>query len=1436
MQKRQRSRLLPITGLILGTLVWLANSGNPPTGKTGSSFNGNCNECHTANNFTGMVEVTGFPATANPNETYDINLKITATSGNPTKGGFQLVVVDGNNANCGDLISIAGNGTGTEMDLQSREYMEQRNGKNFAGGAVSWNFQWKAPSSMNGSTIKAFFIGNMCNGTGGSAGDNPVWDNITFSFAGPPPLTAEITSSTNPSCNGSANGSATVEGTGGSTPYTYAWTGGQTTQTAVNLAAGTYTATVTGANGSGTATASVTLTQPPVLNLNVNISGSVTCTTSATATASATGGTPGYTFSWSDGQTGDVAIFDEIGTYSVTATDNNGCTKATTVNITGNITLPLAFADAPSAINCFSPQVQLSGAGSSTGTAFTYQWTTIGGNIVSGATTLNPTVNQCGTYLLTVTNNTNGCTATASTSPECLVTPPDATASGGTITCSNPAIRLSGNSNTPGVSYTWSGPGISPANQFEQNPEVNAPGIYTLTVTNPENGCTKTAVATVGFDITAPTANGSVSGILTCVVNSVSLNLTTNTPNATFEWTGPNGFSSNIPNPSVSVGGNYFGAVTNPANGCRGFDTVTVVSNTTPPGASAFVSGQINCLADSVILSGSSPAAPNATYTWIGNNFQANSQNAVTYNPGAYTLVVTGTGNGCTSSAVVNVVENTTIPTDSIVPPANLNCNNASIQLNATPSSQGPNFKYVWTAKEGGHIVSGDTTLTPVVDSIGKYFLQITNIENGCISLDSVKVKLSPPVTAAISSIQQVSCFNGSNGSVTVAGAGGNGIFTYVWNTGDSTPTATNLVAGVYFVSITDGENCSSTLPVTITQPDQLVANASATGETSLGANDGTATANPSGGTAGYTYLWSTGATSQTITNLDPGPVTVSVTDTNGCISVETVTVNAFGCNLSGSISATNTTCQGSNDGLAAVSLSGATNPVSYNWSNGESTQSVNNLSPGTYTVDVVDGSGCPAVFSVSITEPPALSANATATGVTAIGATDGTATASPTGGTAGYQYQWSTGGSSSTISGLAPGTYTVSVTDANGCTTQQTVNVPAFNCALSASISAVPTSCFGSANGQATVTLSNGTQPYSYLWSNNETTQNINNLPAGTYTVVATDGAGCAISQTAQISQPDILVIHIFNIQHVECPDDTDGQFEVNVTGGTAPYSFTWPGGIPGSLGVGTYQFSVTDNNGCTATASVSIVATDSLPPALACPADIQVCGPGFISYGAPSVTDNCGVPVPPIVISGPASGSVFDEGTTVIVYEATDESGNKATCSFNITVFPTSDILIDQTTNDMNGQNLGSISVTVVGISPFTYSWNKNGVPFASTEDLSGIGVGSYTLVITDGNGCTSALAPVIITNTVGTADLSETGTLKLWPNPSSAFIQLEIIDLDVLSAQLVDLRGSLVQEISLKSLTQPIDVQSIPAGMYCLVVNTADGQVLSLKFVKE
>ena len=1414
-------------------LVWLANNGNPPTGKTGAQpFDGNCNDCHSGSAYNATIDVLGFPATADPDATYDISFTVTATLGAPTKAGFQLVVVDANDDDCGDLIPANGQ-TGTES-FSGREYIEHRGGKTFAGGVVSWDFKWKAPMSVPGNTVKVYYISNLCNGNGGTGGDNPVWENLSFAFAGSPPLSASISSSTNPACNGASTGSATVEATGGNLPYTYLWSGGgQTGQTATNLMAGTYTVTVTGAGGSGTITAVATLTQPPALTLTTSVSGSVSCITTASATATAGGGTPDYTFLWSDGQTSSTVFFDQPGVYTVTATDDNGCTKVATVNITGNTTAPTAVAGPAGVLTCLVTQIQLNGAGSSAGSNFNYLWTaTSGGNIVSGATTLTPTVNQCGTYTLKVTNTTNGCTASSTVAVTCVISPPNATAIGATITCTTPGVVLMGNSTTLGVTYSWSGSGITPANQNQQNPTVDQAGTYTLTVTDPANGCSKTATATVLANTTPPTAVGSVSSPLTCSITSVQLNLTTNVPNAVFAWTGPNSFDTILANPSVLIPGDYFGIVTNLANGCKSFDTITVLQNIAPPGATAAADGQITCVNDSVQLNGNSPLEPNVTYFWTSQNFSSSLQNPRVDTAGTYLLTVIGLANGCTSSAVATVGQNIAVPFDSIVKPGNLNCNNASIQLNATPSSQGSNFDYLWTAKNGGHIISGDSTLTPVVDSIGKYFLQITNTENGCTTLDSVVLNLSPTVTASIISSSNVGCNGGSNGTATASGGGGNGVFSVFWSNGDTIATTTGLTAGTYIAIVTDGENCTASVSITITQPDPLLANAAATGETVLGANNGMVTANPTGGTIEYTYVWSNGATNQTIMNLMPGSYTVIITDANGCTAIQTVTVNSFGCNLAATVASTNASCNGANDGQASVNLTGAVNPVSYTWSNGSTTQNVNNLATGVYTISVMDGNNCPAVLSASIGEPPVLSANASATGLTALGANDGTATANPAGGTPGYTYVWSNNATTQSISGLEPGVYMVVVTDEKGCTSAQTVTVLAFNCALLATITSAEVSCFGGSDGQATIAVLGGTLPYSYLWSNGTITQTATNLAAGTFTAIATDAGGCVVTQSVSIGQPTLLVAELMVIQNVVCPDDETGQVAIQVQGGVPPYTFTWPGGNTGGFAVGSYTVSLTDANGCSTTVSFEIISTDTEAPTLTCPASIQVCGENQVNYGLPAISDNCGVEVLPIVISGPSSGSTFSVGTTSIVYQAMDASGNTGTCSFSIIVYAAPTIAFDNVSNDVNGQGIGEISITVTGSGPFQFFWSKNGQPFATTEDLVGLSEGVYTLEILDNNSCISIVAATI-GNTVGINEPGLIGSIRLWPNPAQSAIQLEIIDLDVIAASIVDLRGGLVQQIQPSALNDEIEIQQLPAGMYCLKISTANGRVLSLKF---
>ncbi len=319
--KLQNKFLLPV--VIGASLLFLANSADPPNAKTGAPFDGLCSDCHGGGSFQGNINLSGLPSTIDPNTTYNLTLTLTATSGSPVKGGFQIVAVNQSNINIGDLIN-----TGTETGTSTtggREYLDHRGAKSFSGNTVSWNFDWKSPNGPNGTTVTMYFAGNFANGNNSSSGD--AIENSSFSatiMGGGTPLTASISSKTNVSCFGGSNGSITVTANGGSTPYTYLWSDGSTNNPATGLTAGAYTVTVTD-NGGSTATASASISQPSQLQHTLSIVRHVSCPGGhdGMVSTSASGGTPPYTIAYSSGSSNNLGA----GMYSVVVTDANKCTS-----------------------------------------------------------------------------------------------------------------------------------------------------------------------------------------------------------------------------------------------------------------------------------------------------------------------------------------------------------------------------------------------------------------------------------------------------------------------------------------------------------------------------------------------------------------------------------------------------------------------------------------------------------------------------------------------------------------------------------------------------------------------------------------------------------------------------------------------------------------------------------------------------------------------------------------------------------------------------------------------------------------------------------------------------------------------------------------------------------------------------------------------------
>ncbi len=422
----------------------------------------------------------------------------------------------------------------------------------------------------------------------------------------------------------------------------------------------------------------------------------------------------------------------------------------------------------------------------------------------------------------------------------------------------------------------------------------------------------------------------------------------------------------------------------------------------------------------------------------------------------------------------------------------------------------------------------------------------------------------------------------------------------YLWQPKDflSDPYIANPVASpthtiTYTVTVENDDGCSDTDEVTVTVHELPDANASATDETGNGFNDGTATSDPIGGSPAYTYSWSNGKSTQTISNLSPGNYTVTVIDFYECQDTQTVTVNAFECpimTINDNVQHIN--CHGECSGsIQILSVDSATAPLQYLWNTGDTTSSIDNLCPGKYSVTITDALNCSVYADYTIYQNSELLVSITKTDETANNANDGTASASPKGGVPPYDYNWSNGQTTQTITGLAPGTYTVTVTDSLNCTATQTTTIEPYDCPdIIIHHFKTDASCYNSCSGSIRInSVENATNPLSYTWSNGQTGSSIANLCAGIYYVTVTDSLNCYGIDTISITQPDSLAI--ISVSKTDITDSLPhGQIRVTVIGGTMPYSFNWTGSNSYSshdqnifnLDTGCYVLTVVDSNGC--------------------------------------------------------------------------------------------------------------------------------------------------------------------------------------------------------------------------------------------------------------
>lgn len=431
-----------------------------------------------------------------------------------------------------------------------------------------------------------------------------------------------------------------------------------------------------------------------------------------------------------------------------------------------------------------------------------------------------------------------------------------------------------------------------------------------------------------------------------------------------------------------------------------------------------------------------------------------------------------------------------------------------------------------------------------------------------------------------------ISCSGGTDGSATANYSGGKPPYKYQWNTGDTTQTVSNLAAGTYSMTITDAAIDTLVDIVTITQPFPVFGKIIKTDIPCNSSVAGEAIVIPSSGIEPYTYLWSNGATTDTTSFTDSGPISVIITDANGCQYTATSSIIKKGEFTASLIDLKNVKCYGDSTGEATVTTS-IPFPTSFTWSNGATTATATNLSAGVYSVTVTDTDGCEARATGEILQPTPISIkNNQINDPSCQGSYNGLISVFADGGVPPYSFLWEDGTDIKTITNLIAGGYTVSVTDAFGCKAEKTFTLDEPE-PFTALVDHLDESSEDANDGKALIIPGGGAPPYTFTWSDGGNTRDRDHLVPGFYSVTITDVKGCTLVKDIFISPYNCnLFINNATTNDVDCNGNSSGSVNIEVIGGKEPLTYKWSDGSTGQnlsdVRSGYYTLTITDASGC--------------------------------------------------------------------------------------------------------------------------------------------------------------------------------------------------------------------------------------------------------------
>jgi len=1081
-----------------------------------------------------------------------------------------------------------------------------------SGGSAPYTFFW-APGGQSTSSITNQCAGNyqvtVTDANGCSV------DSI-ISLSQPAQIIANEV--TNVSTCGQCNGSITVNPTGGSGGYTYDWSPdpitGDGTNSVSNLCGGAYTVIITDSDGCSTVHG---IAVGDIVAETISMSATAaTCpdVCDGTATVTYTCNDPACSNEWYDagtgmpiGQTSPVATNLCPGLYFVLVSNNSGCISADTVSVLAPMEFNVSSSlHHPSCNGDSDGAIAVSVSGGSGG--YTYSWSPAPA-VGQGTDSISQLT--AGTYQLTVTD-AMGCDTVIDLT---IMDPPaiNLTPTVTDILCSgdcNGALSVVATGGAGNFSYQWYQSGAPMVGETNNNINNLCMGNYNVDVTD-QNGCT----VNFPFDLTV-----SQPALLTATASAIDVacfgdcsgvawvDISGGIGPFTIIW-----YNNTTGNPIGQTGdtaynlcsGDYYAQITD-NNGCNVFaiPTVTVGApsiltySTNTTGVTCF--GNCDGSADIIAAGGTGPYSYNWT-NLAGTPIPGNTNPSVNGLCAGIYLVDLMDANGC-SIDDINVIINGTSPLN-----GNVFTNNAACGVNdgtATVFVSGgmSPYSYQWYDNTMTAIV-GETDSTIQNIAAGTYFLEVIDA-NGCTDVFQADISNPGTFTLTWDNVSDPKCVGSADGFIDITISGGTPPYTTLWNPGGmTTEDISGLTEGTYEVKVTDANGCVSFFDTTLVNPSIITVAAIRTNPT-CGQCDGELTLNPSGGTGTLDVLWAIGDTSTTISGLCPALYEALVTDSNGCTTTFQITLSSTNAPNIG-LATTAVSCADECDGALNTSTSGGLAPYSYFWpSTGDTVPDLTGLCAGGYFLEVTDAAGCVRVSSFLVPGPPPIVADMYVTPPTC-GNSDGAVTAIPSGGNPPYSYAWSHGPTTNAVSGLAPGLYTVTITDALGCDTTVAVPMSDWSSPL-ISLSGTEPTCAGDCDGEIVVTASGGTPGYSYQWyldasaagSGNDT---LSNQCAGSYQVEVTDASGCIAVGTYQLEQPDSLYNSVPISLDITCNGLCDGEIHVSPGGGVQPFNFSWNDPSSSSaynvtgLCTGTFDLSLTDANGCSLSASGTI--TEPIP-----------------------------------------------------------------------------------------------------------------------------------------------------------------------------------------------------------------------------------------------